>query len=163
MGIFAPLAPRLGQRIGIEKTLLLVLIFIAIGSFMRGYQGAWGLFFGTALAGSGIALGNVLLPSLVKRDFPNQAALMTGLYTMSLVGGAALAAAITLPITQAFAGQWSVGLSFWLIPCLVAIVAWLPMILKSSRAGTKARKITPVKGLNKDPLAWAVTIFMGLQ
>lgn len=163
MGLFAPLAPRLGQRIGIEKTLLLVLVLIAIGSFARGYQGAWGLFLGTALAGSGIALGNVLLPSLVKRDFPHQAALMTGLYTMSLVGGAALAAAITLPVTQSFNNQWTIGLSFWLIPCLIAIVAWLPMVFSSTKNGTKARKITPVKGLNKDSLAWAVTIFMGLQ
>lgn len=162
MGIFAPLAPRLGQRIGIERTLLLVLFLITIGSGLRGVIGTTGLFLGTALAGAGIALGNVLLPSLVKRDFPNQAALMTGLYTMSLVGGAALAAAITLPITQAFDDSWQIGLSFWVIPGIVAILAWMPLAIKSGK-GTKLRHILPVKGLKSDGLAWSVTIFMGLQ
>lgn len=162
MGIFAPLAPRLGQRIGIERTLLIVLLLITVGSGLRGVVGTSGLFLGTALAGAGIALGNVLLPSLVKRDFPNQAALMTGLYTMSLVGGAALAAAITLPITQSFNGSWQIGLSFWVLPGIIAIIAWLPIALKAGK-GTKVRHILPVKGLKSDGLAWSVTIFMGLQ
>jgi CP family cyanate transporter-like MFS transporter len=82
MGLFAPLAPWLAQRIGIERTLLLVLAMITCGSILRGQLGINGLFLGAALAGAGIALGNVLLPSLVKRDFTNHTALMTGLYTM---------------------------------------------------------------------------------
>ncbi|HEX2518678.1 MAG TPA: MFS transporter, partial [Castellaniella sp.] len=100
MGLFAPLAPRLAQRIGIERTLFVVLICIVLGTGVRGSGGVTGLFVGTALAGAGIALGNVLLPSLVKRDYARQAALMTGLYTMSLVGGAALGAAATLPLVH---------------------------------------------------------------
>ncbi len=163
MGIFAPLAPKLGQRIGIEKTLLIVLLLIAVGTLSRGYQGELGLFLGTALAGSGIALGNVLLPSLVKRDFPKQAALMTGLYTMSLVGGAALAAAITLPITEAYDNNWQIGLSAWVLPCLLAIIAWLPFAFKGGKSAKGVRHILPVKGLSTDKLAWSVTIFMGLQ
>lgn len=163
MGLFAPLAPKLGQKIGIERTLLLVLLMIAIGSSLRGFIGAYGLFIGTALAGSGIAIGNVLLPSLVKRDFPKQAALMTGLYTMSLVGGAALAAAITLPIAEAFNNNWRMGLSLWGLLGVVAMLAWSPIAIGAHSKGTKARNILPVKGMYKDGLAWSVTIFMGLQ
>lgn len=162
MGLFAPLAPRLGQRFGIERTLLIVLLLITLGSGLRGLVGSTGLFIGTAIAGAGIAMGNVLLPSLVKRDFPSQTALMTGLYTMCLVGGAALAAAITLPITQSFDNKWQIGLSFWVIPALIAIVAWTPIVSRSGK-GTHVRHILPVKGLKKDGLAWSVTIFMGLQ
>lgn len=163
MGLFAPFAPKLGQKIGIERTLLLVLLLITLGTVLRGFVGAYGLFIGTALAGSGIAMGNVLLPSLVKRDFPNQAALMTGLYTMSLVGGAALAAAITLPLADAFNNSWQMGLSAWGFWGLVAILAWLPIVLGAHKSGTKARNILPVKGMYKSGLAWSVTVFMGLQ
>jgi hypothetical protein len=73
MGLFAPLAPRCAQRIGVERTLLLVLLLIMIGTALRGVLGSTGLFLGTALGGAGIALGNVLLPSLVKRDFSDRA------------------------------------------------------------------------------------------
>lgn len=163
MGLFAPFAPRLAQRTGIERTLLLVLALIAAGTALRGILGTAGLFLGTGLAGAGIALGNVLLPSLVKRDFPDRAALMTGLYTMSLVGGAALAAAVTLPVTQALGGRWDLGLALWAIPGVAAMAAWAPIALRTSGRTTAGRHILPVRGLRRDGLAWAVTLFMGLQ
>lgn len=163
MGLFAPLAPRLARRTGIERTLLLVLALIVIGTALRGTLGVSGLFLGTGLAGAGIALGNVLLPSLVKRDFPARAALMTGLYTMSLVGGAALAAAITLPLTRALGERWDLGLALWAIPGITALAAWAPIALRMPARPAGGRHILPVEGLWRDGLARAVTLFMGLQ
>ncbi|MFV0283775.1 MAG: CynX/NimT family MFS transporter [Castellaniella sp.] len=163
MGLFAPLAPRLARRTGIERTLLLVLALIVIGTALRGTLGVSGLFLGTGLAGAGIALGNVLLPSLVKRDFPARAALMTGLYTMSLVGGAALAAAITLPLTRALGERWDLGLALWAIPGITALAAWAPIALRTPARPAGGRHILPVEGLWRDGLARAVTLFMGLQ
>jgi CP family cyanate transporter-like MFS transporter len=163
MGLFAPLAPRLAQRTGIERTLLLVLALITLGTALRGTAGATGLFLGTAIGGAGIALGNVPLPSLVKRDFANRTALMTGLYTMSLVGGAALAAAVTLPLTHALGGRWDMGLALWAIPGVAALIAWAPVALRAPGRSAGGRHILPVAGLRRDGLAWAVTIFMGLQ
>lgn len=163
MGLFAPFAPRLAQRTGIERTLSLVLALIIVGTALRGVLGVAGLFLGTGLAGAGIALGNVLLPSLVKRDFPDRAALMTGLYTMSLVGGAALAAAVTLPLTRSLGNRWDLGLALWAVPGLVALAAWTPIALRASGRTAGGRHILPVQGLRRDRLAQAVTLFMGLQ
>jgi len=163
MGVFAPLAPRGAQRLGVERTLLLALLLITIGTALRGVLGATGLFLGTALAGAGIAWGNVLLPSLVKRDFADRAALMTGLYTMSLVGGAALAAATTLPLSHFFDGRWSVGLAIWAIPALIALAAWAPVAWRAGVRRAARPRMLPVQGLRRDGLAWAVTLFMGLQ
>ncbi len=162
MGLFAPLAPWLGQRIGTERTLFIVLVLIGAGTALRGAGGLWALFLGTALGGAGIALGNVLLPSIVKRDFASRAALMTGLYTMSLVGGAALAAAATLPLTHALDGSWGRGLAIWALVALVALAAWTPFALRAGPRGARGR-LLPVVGLRRDPLAWTVTLFMGLQ
>ncbi|WP_322995063.1 MFS transporter [Castellaniella sp.] len=163
MGIFAPLAPRFAQRIGVERTLWVVLLLITIGTALRGYLDVYGLFLGTAMGGAGIAMGNVLLPSLVKRDYADRAALMTGLYTMSLVGGAALGAAISLPLSQALGDQWSNGLAIWALPGLLALFAWAPVAYLSGAAQQASARLLPVKGLRQDALAWAVTLFMGLQ
>lgn len=104
LGLFSPIAARLAQRIGSERTLLAVLLLLALGTALRGLSSIPLLFLGTALAGACIAVGNVLLPGLVKRDFADRTASMTGLYTMALCGGAAAAAGLSIPAAQAFGG-----------------------------------------------------------
>lgn len=161
LGLFAPLAPRLAQRIGAERTLLGVLLLLALGTALRGLQSLPLLFIGTALAGGCIAVGNVLLPGLVKRDFASRTGMMTGLYTMALCAGAASAAGLTLPVQKMLGGSWSLALSAWALPALVVTAIWLPQALarkvRAKHAGFK------VVGLWSDRLAWQVTLFMGLQ
>lgn len=161
LGAFSPLAPRLAQRIGSERTLLGVLLLLTLGTALRGLSSVPLLFFGTALAGAAIAVGNVLLPGLVKRDFATNAALMTGLYTMALCAGAASAAGLTLPIEHALGGSLQGALTVWALPALVVGLIWLPQVFASSRQ--VRRSGFRVEGLWRDKLAWQVTLFMGLQ
>lgn len=161
LGVFAPFAPRVSQRVGPERTLLIVLLLLATGTALRGLGDIYSLFIGSAMAGAAIATGNVLLPSVVKRDFPNSAALMTGLYTMALCGGAASAAALTLPLVHFFSDSWAAGLAFWAIPAALVALIWGPQALRSQRASKLAGR--RAGGLWRDPLAWQVTFFMGLQ
>src|SRR5690606_28055977 len=128
---FAPLAPRISRLVGPERTLLIVLVLLALGTALRGWGGMYGLFIGSAMAGAAIATGNVLLPSVVKRDFPKQAALMTGLYTMALCGGAASAAAFTLPMVHWFDNSWSAGLVVWAVPAAIVALIWAPRAMSS--------------------------------
>ena len=92
---------------------------------LRGFATVPALLGGGVLAGAGIAFGNVLLPGLVKRDFPDRIAAMTGLYSMSLSGGAAIAAALTVPVARA-ASSWATGLAVWALPAAAAALLWLP-------------------------------------
>ncbi|WP_165644587.1 MFS transporter, partial [Oharaeibacter diazotrophicus] len=115
LGLFAPFAPRLAMRFGAERVVLVVLFLIAAGAALRALPLPAALLGGSMLAGAAIACGNVLLPGLVKRDFPDRAALMTGLYTMALCGGAAAAAGLTVPIERA-TGSWSLALAAWALP-----------------------------------------------
>ncbi|MFW7341557.1 MFS transporter [Pollutimonas sp. H1-120] len=161
LGLFAPLAPRISQRIGPERALLAVLFFLMAGTALRGMGDMYSLFIGSALGGAAIATGNVLLPSVVKRDFPQQAALMTGLYTMALCGGAASGAAFTLPIAHYFDESWTAGLAVWALPAALVLLVWAPQSLRAEHASRQARR--SVSGLWRDPLAWQVTFFMGLQ
>jgi len=161
MGLFSPLAPRLAQRLGTERVLLGVILLLALGTTLRGISSISLLFFGTALTGACIAIGNVLLPGVVKRDFPDKAALMTGCYTMALCAGAASAAGLTLPIEHSLGGSLGGALAAWALPALVVGLLWLPQVIGS---GTQARRTGfRVMGLWTDAVAWQVTLFMGLQ
>jgi len=100
-GALAPLAPRVGRRLGVELTLLLTMVVITAGAAVRLLPPVATLMAGTVLIGAGIALANVLLPSVIKRDFPTRTGTMTGLYTMTLSGGPAIAAGTTIPLVQA--------------------------------------------------------------
>ncbi|MBB4230399.1 CynX/NimT family MFS transporter [Rhizobium mongolense] len=161
LGAFSPLAPKLAQRLGAERTLLGVLVLLALGTAMRGLSSVPLLFLGTALAGACIAVGNVLLPGLVKRDFADRTALMTGCYTMALCAGAASAAGFTLPIEHSLDGSLEGALAAWALPAFVVALIWLPQVLRipaqTRRSGFR------VEGLWRDRLAWQVTLFMGLQ
>ncbi|MHC2299462.1 CynX/NimT family MFS transporter [Rhizobium mongolense] len=161
LGAFSPLAPKLAQRLGAERTLLGVLVLLALGTAMRGLSSVPLLFLGTALAGACIAVGNVMLPGLVKRDFADRTALMTGCYTMALCAGAASAAGFTLPIEHSLDGSLEGALAAWALPAFVVALIWLPQVLRipaqTRRSGFR------VEGLWRDRLAWQVTLFMGLQ
>ncbi len=161
-GLMAPLAPVLARRFGVEPTLLVSLIAIAGGIVLRLGPSALTLLAGTVIAGVGIALTNVLLPALVKRDFPSHAGLATGLYTTALAIGAALAAGATLPLEHAIGRGWRGGIGFWALPAVVAAVIWLPRLRSFPRnggIGAGAR----YAAILRDPLAWQVVMLFGLQ
>ena len=105
LGVFAIPAPALARRFGPERVLLGALLLICVGTLLRGTGHLGVLFMSTALAGAGIAVGNVLLPGLVKRDFARHAAMMTGLYTLAVCGGASSSTAFTVPLNLAYRQQ----------------------------------------------------------
>ncbi|MGB3593289.1 MAG: MFS transporter, partial [Ornithinimicrobium sp.] len=95
-GIFAVLTPRLTSRLGVDATAALALLILTLGLLLRSAGLVSTLFIGTVLVSAAIAVGNVLLPVLVKRDAPRHPGLMTGAYTTTLTGSAAIGAAITV-------------------------------------------------------------------
>lgn len=160
LGLFAPFAPTLADRLGVERVLLVVLVLIGAGTALRALDATTALFAGTAMAGAGIAMGNVLLPSVVKRDFPNRVALMTGLFTMSLCGGAAAAAALAVPFAE-IGGSWRFGLGVWALPAFAVAGLWLPHCIRS-KTPASTRHLPRIRLLH-DGLAWQVACFMGFQ
>lgn len=166
-GVFGPLAPMLARRMGSERALLLLLVLLAAGTALRVIPSWQSLYIGQTVACFSIGLMNVLLPGVVKRDFPEHVALMTGMYSAAMCAGAAVAAAATAPaanaIGQVFANDnaWAWALALWAVPVMLAIVLWLGQLKSGqARSGNRANK---VRGLWRDPLAWQVTLFMGSQ
>lgn len=165
LGLFGPLAPAGARQFGIERTALLALAAVMLGTALRGGGGFALLLGGSLLAGAAIGVANVLIPGLLKRDFPDRLPLMTGLYTMVLCVGAAAGAGITAPLRLAFGGNWGAALAAWAVPALVAMAVaarvWRHRI--GPGGGVGVTRLRRVGGLWRDPLAWQVTLYMGLQ
>ena len=161
--LLSPAAPRLASRFGMEFTLLGSLLLLAGGILLRSEGAVAPLFLGTALLGAAIAVGNVLVPSFVKREFPERVGLMTSAYTTSLAISAAVAAGVSVPIAQLTGAGWRGSLALWAAPALIAAVAWLPLLRGGGSANAPDHASRRVVGLWRSPLAWHVTMFMGLQ
>ncbi len=165
LGLFGPVAPWLARRLGTERTILVVLLGILVGTGLRGLATVPALLGGSLVAGAAIGIGNVLMPGLLKRDFPDRAPLMTGIYIMALSVGSAFASAITAPLRVAFGGWWAGALAVWTLPAALAIAVAAAVWARQLRPLPGGTRIAAprVRGLWRDPLAWQVTLFMGLQ
>ncbi|HTX01315.1 MAG TPA: MFS transporter [Acidimicrobiales bacterium] len=161
-GLFAAVAPALGRRIGTEPALAAGLALLVAGSALRLAPGVFMLFTGTLLTGIGAALGNVLLPALVKRDFPRRVGLLTGSYTMALTAGSAIAAGVAVPLDHALSG-WRPALAVWAVPAAVALAATLALRRRRGGPSPAAVSRVPLGHLSRQPLAWMLTAFMGTQ
>lgn len=117
-GLVSPLAAGVARRFGIERSLLLAMILICLGVGLRSLPFVSLLFIGTAIIGCGIALGNVLLPGLIKRDFSQHVAKMTGAYSLTMGGAAALGSAMVVPLALAGLGWRGALLMLMAFPLL---------------------------------------------
>ncbi|MEU4267793.1 MFS transporter [Streptomyces sp. NPDC026092] len=172
LGAGALVAPWLGRRLGVEAVLLGALVLLGAGILVRVLPSVYALYGGGVLVGTAIALLNVLMPGLIKRDFPDRAASMTSLYTGAMIAGATVVAAASVPLEEAFDGSWEASLAFWSLLAALAATAWLPQVLlakggarQGSRTGHGVRTTAApgTRSVWRSALAWQVTLFMGLQ
>ena len=115
VGLAAPLVPLLARRWGTWSALAVGLVLIAAGLGIRSLPAGdalWPLWVGTLAAALGISVGNVVLPVIVKMDFPSSIGLMSGIYTMTICASAALGAAFTQPLLGAL-GDVRLALGAW--------------------------------------------------
>ncbi|WP_344608201.1 CynX/NimT family MFS transporter [Streptomyces glaucus] len=165
--VFGAVAPRLARRFGPGAVVCAGLAAIATGLLTRPYAGGTaGFLAASALALAGIAVGNVLMPVIVKRWFPDRVGSMTGLYSMALAFGTSLAAAVTVPVTDALGGDWQPGLAVWAALAAAAVLPWIPFVRDrgTGAAGqAPARGHTPALRITRSRTAWALAVFFGLQ
>lgn len=164
--LLGPAAPRLARRFGPASVVCGGLAAIAAGLALRPFAGGTaGFLLLSALALAGIAVGNVLMPVVVKRWFPDRVGPMTGLYSMALTGGSAVAAASTVPLTDALGGGWRPGLAVWSLLALAAGAVWWRIAARERDAPAAAGPAVeePAPRLVRSPTAWALAVFFGLQ
>jgi CP family cyanate transporter-like MFS transporter len=163
MGLLSPIASLLAHRFGMERVLLASMLVLAAGILLRSARAVTTLFLGTAVLGAAIAIGNVLLPGLVKREFPERVGLMTSTYSTALAVSAAIAAGASFPLADQVGIGWRASLGSWALLALVAAVAWLPQMRSARPTNASSADSQGVNGPWRSALAWQVTLFMGLQ
>ncbi|MFG2902340.1 CynX/NimT family MFS transporter [Streptomyces zaomyceticus] len=132
--IFGITAPRLARRFGPAAVVCAGMAAIFAGLVLRPLAGGTaGFLAASALALMGIAVSNVLMPVIVKRYFPDRIGSMTGLYSMALALGTSVAAAATVPMTQALGGDWRIGLGVWAAVAALAVLPWIPLVRDRDR------------------------------
>jgi len=155
--LLSPYAAPLARRLGMEQSIFLSLLLLLVGMGLRYVDGAAWLYLGTTLIGCGIAFNNVLLPGLLRRDFPAQIALVTALFTMVMVTFGGLGSGIAIPLADW--GGWRMSLVSWALPAIVALAIWAPQLRAHSAPVATARQ----QSMWNSALAWQVSLFMACQ
>lgn len=156
----SPQVPRLARRLGTDRLLWIALALLAAGIVLRSLPVTGLLWAGTVLLGAAIAAGNVLIPSLIKRDFPDRISAATGVYTAVIGIVASTAAGVAVPLAGVLPGGWRTALGVWAGFVLIALAVWTPRLSRRNQPPPEvSRGRTPWRSL----LAWECAIFMALS
>jgi CP family cyanate transporter-like MFS transporter len=160
--LMSPLAPALGNKFGMERAIFIALLLLALGVLLRSAPSVAALYAGSALLAAAITIGNVLVPGLIKRDFPDKVGIMTSVYATTLAASASISSLIAVPLVAVVPGGWRGSLGIWFIPAIVSALLLLPQLRRTTKpAKQPGEKV--VQNVWRSKLAWNVTLFMGLQ
>ncbi len=161
--LLSPLAPRWAEKYGMERTVFFAFLFIVVGIILRIYPDVTFLLVGTLFVGMAIAICNVLLPPIMKQNFPLHIGLMTGIYGLVMNIAAAISSGISEPLATVL--NWNGALAIWGVTSILAVCIWSYQLRRKQKEEGRARKVnlaTTIR-LSRSRLAWYVTAFMGLQ
>lgn len=164
-GLFSPFIPGIARKVGMEKMLLAAMLVLSISVLMRSFAGIPLLLVSTLLIGAAIAVGNVLMPGIIKLSFPYRIGFMTGIYSVCMNVFGALASGIAVPLTDIAFMSWRESLQTWSIISAVAVIVLIMRLPVMSLNQLKPGKVEPQNKsrLLKSKTAWGVTLFMGFQ
>ena len=164
--ILSPFVRRISDALGAGKTLLAAVVAILLGVITRSFAGNAGLFAGTLLLGAGIAIGNVLVPGIIKARFPERIGLATGAFTISMTSFAAVSAALSYPISKLPDMGWRNSLVVWAVLALIGLFVWLPqrtLSIQQPSSATQTIESQPERSVWRTGIAWWLTVLMGAQ
>ncbi|MFB9310363.1 CP family cyanate transporter-like MFS transporter [Agromyces hippuratus] len=164
--LFGILTPMVAKRLGLELTLVIALVALSVGLAGRGLAGSalW-LVAASAVTFAAIGVGNVLLPPLVKRYFPDRIGLVTTIYVTAMSVSTFTPPLVAVPVADA--AGWRVSLGEWAFVAAISLVPWIAMLLHPKRQAPEALPEEADPGLLRyalrSPLAWSLTIVFAVS
>ncbi|WP_444948420.1 MFS transporter [Micromonospora ureilytica] len=126
------IAPRVARGFGLDGGIVLALLLMTLGHLVRAFAPGFAvLLVGSVVALAGTGIGNVLLPPIVRRYFPDRVALLTAVYVCVVGVGTAVPAAVAAPVAEQVG--WRFLLGTWSVTSVVALVPWLVIIARERR------------------------------
>jgi len=163
--VLGALTPSIARRIGEQVTVTAALVLMAVGLATRALAHSGPAFLAlSVLALAGGAIGNVTLPALVKRWFPDRVGTMTAAYTTALAFGTTAGAALSVPFADLSGGPngWRLGLGVWSVLAAVAVLPWLALLGDRRPAGARSEHL-PFNALLRSRTAWWLVLFFAAQ
>lgn len=165
-GVFAFVAPALSTRVGSPQTIWVAVALLGAGVALRSLGAVAAFFVGITLIGLGIAIGNVMVPAVVRAEFPTRMASVMGRYTVALQVGAAAGAAATAPLMSGLGWSWQAALGIWLVLVLVILLVWSAAIVSARRSvppGEARRPAVPTRlaAVARRRRTWGIVVVMG--
>lgn len=163
--IISLVAPALGRKLGVERALATGLLAILIGTAFRSLPVPSAIWGGTLVISTGIAVANVLLPGLVKRRSPENAASLIGIYAAAMALFAGMGAGLAVPIAQIPGSNWRVSLGVWSVCAAIALLVWLPQMrgAQNELRSSAPRALVANKSPWKQAIGWQVAAFFAFQ
>lgn len=164
--VFGVLTPVVAKRLGLELTLVVALVALTAGLAGRGLAGSalW-LVVASSVTFAAIGVGNVLLPPLVKRYFPDRIGLVTTIYVTAMSISTFAPPLIAVPMADA--AGWRISLGEWAFIAALSLVPWVAMLLHPRRQAPEAlpEEADPgqLRHALRSPLAWALTVVFAVS
>ena len=170
--LFGLLTPVFQRHLRLESLLLIALVAMVLGDLGRALSGSYlALALFSTLTFAAMGTGNVVLPPLVKKYFPDRIGLVTSLYATAMAIFSLLPPLIAVPVSDA--AGWRVSVGLWSVFALAAVFPWLVLFVRDRRATPNAR-VASVEGVISEPdaqlvgrvwrsgLAWALAVMFGI-
>lgn len=170
--IFGLLTPVLIRRFGLEKALVAAVVLAVGGQLGRaGTDSVWPFLGLTAVVMAGYGIGNVVLPPLVKKYFPDRVGIVTAGYVTLLAVGTAISPQLAVPVSGA--SGWRVSIGMWASVSFLVMLPWITQFLRdrkpdagtppgsprhqnAARAGEHVPRLRPWRSR----VAWGLAIFL---
>ena len=160
-GCFSIFAPQMAAKFGLERVLWYSMPVLVLGLLARASGNLTLLFAGATLIGVAITVGNVLMPAFIKLRFPHKMGLMTGINALSMNVVGVLASGFSVQIGLLTGWGWKGSVGIWAIPAIIGFLIWIPQLKPQGRQPATA--LGSFSGMLRSPVAWYITVFMGLQ
>jgi CP family cyanate transporter-like MFS transporter len=161
-GAFA--GPWVVRKLGLHHALFWILVSLLLATALRGVDGFITLLVCSIVVGLAIAVANVILPTVIRSDYPNLIAPLTVAYTMTMAVSASLAATIAVPLSLDLGG-WRVSMAVWAVVILAAVLVWAPHLRGREPEVPQTQDVAKAQrsAVSRSSITWWIVAFFGIQ
>jgi MFS transporter, CP family, cyanate transporter len=160
-GLATPLGPLAARRFGVEGAIEVSIVGIVVSTVLRSLDGYGFALAAAVLLGVSITIGNVLVPTVIRRDVRASArAAATGFYAAFISVGTVLTSVATVPLAQLVG--WRAAIAAWSVVGVLTAAFWL-LLLRGRPADEPVLADQPPARFRPDLLAVLLSVAFASQ
>lgn len=157
--------PAIERRLGLERSVLIAAVTAAAMLALRAAAvDAWSLLGATAGVFAAVGVANVLIPTVVKKYFPERIGLMTTVYSTAMAVATFTPPLVAVPLADAVG--WRGSFVTWAVVALAAVAPWIALSLRaraSRRDAMDEARAAVLSRIVRVPQTWALVITFGVN